>query len=129
MNIKDKAVNAFIENLNHPKKELIETLRTLVLATSFELSENIKWNGPNYVFKDTDCISMKINPPTKIQLIFHRGAKKQALPKNKLIDLDEQLLDWRTTDRAVATFKTVEELNLNSVELKAIIEAWLKNLK
>jgi len=35
---------------------------------------------------------MRINPPKKIQLIFHRGAKKLQQPENKLIKDASNLL-------------------------------------
>jgi len=71
-------VTDFLNELNHPFRDEIEQLRICVLSADKNLTENIKWNGPNYCFDNEDRITMRIQPPTKqVQLIFHRGAKKQ----------------------------------------------------
>ena len=72
-------VTDFLDELNHSLRKEIEALRICILSTDNNLTENIKWNGPNYCFDNEDRITMRIQPPkTKlIQIIFHRGAKKQ----------------------------------------------------
>ena len=77
-NLNDEVSN-FLNELNHPFRKEIEQLRTFILTADNNLTENIKWNGPNYCFDNEDRITMRIQPPkTKlIQIIFHRGAKKQ----------------------------------------------------
>jgi len=79
-------VTTLLEALNHPFRKEIEQLRICILEANKGLEENIKWNGPNYCFDNEDRITMRVQPPTKqAQLIFHRGAKKQTQPKDKLI--------------------------------------------
>ena len=119
-------VTTFLTELKHPLIAEIEYLRELILSCDKNISENIKWNGPNYMFKDEDRITMKINPPKKIQLILHRGAKKQAQPKAKLISNTSKLLDWKENDRAVITFQNLPEIQANSEDLKKIIKDWVK---
>lgn len=69
---------------------------------------------------------MKINPPKKIQLILHRGAKKQAQPATKLISNTSKLLDWKENDRAVITLQNLPEIKENKDDLKKIIKDWIK---
>jgi hypothetical protein len=86
-------VTDFLEELNHPFRNEIEVLRICILKANNGLEENIKWNGPNYCFETEDRITMRIQPPKKqIQLIFHRGAKKQLKPENKLIPNKSKML-------------------------------------
>lgn len=68
-------VDIFLDECNHPLRKEIEKLRVVILSSEKKLTENIKWNGPNYSIGDIDCITMNIQPPKIIQLIFHRGAK------------------------------------------------------
>jgi uncharacterized protein YdhG (YjbR/CyaY superfamily) len=56
----NKEVTQFLDNLNHPLRKEIEELRQIVLNSENELTENIKWNGPNYCFINTDKITMII---------------------------------------------------------------------
>lgn len=119
-------VTRFLNELNHPFIEEINELRTIVLNSDKEIVENIKWNGPNYTFNNQDFLTLKINPPNKIQLIFHRGAKKLKQPENKLIDTTSSLLIWKENDRAVITFFSMNEIDNSKLELSEIIHNWIK---
>ncbi|MEO6730453.1 MAG: DUF1801 domain-containing protein [Ferruginibacter sp.] len=87
-------VTYFLDELNHPFRMEIEQLRNIVLLAEDSLTENIKWNGPNYCFENEDRITMRIQPTTtkQIQLIFHRGAKKQEQPIDKMIVSKSKML-------------------------------------
>ncbi len=120
-------VTAFLEELKHPFIKEIEELRTYILLANSSLIENIKWNGPNYAFNETDCITMRIQPLTlkNIQVIFHQGAKLKTQPKEKIIKGTYDFLSWKTNDRAVATFKNKSEILKHKADLKCIIDSWL----
>lgn len=125
MENKNSSVSDFLDEQNHPLRKEIEKLRICILSTSIDLTENIKWNGPNYCFNNEDRITMKIHPPRSIQLIFHRGAKKQEQPKDKLIEDNSKLLTWKENDRAMATFKDIAEIENQELTLKEVIKKWL----
>ncbi len=80
-------VTKFLDALNHPLRKEIEQLRVAILHSDKPLTENIKWKGPNYCFNNDDRITMKIQPPKVIHIIFHRGVKVRPQPKDKLITL------------------------------------------
>lgn len=122
-------VTAFLDALKHPLRAEIEALRTCILNADKNLVEDIKWNGPNYSLNGNDRITMKIQPPKQIQLILHRGAKKIAQPKNKLIASTSKLLDWKENDRAVIGFKTLKEIEAADKELSTILKQWLEAAK
>jgi hypothetical protein len=118
-------VTSFLDQQNHPLRTLIDVIRSFILNAEPTLSENIKWNGPNFSYEGQDRITVKINPPKQIQLIFHRGAKVLEQPKDKLITEDFGLLLWKENDRAIATIKNEEELLENSEKWKSIIKQWI----
>ena len=123
-------VTHFLKDLNHPFYEEIELLRIFILSLDQNLKENIKWNGPNYCYNGEDRITMRIQPPKKhVQLIFHRGAKKQANPKNKLISHKSELLLWKENDRAIITFKSMLDIENGKAELEEIIAEWISATK
>jgi uncharacterized protein YdhG (YjbR/CyaY superfamily) len=126
-NITNDEVTKFLDEQNHPLRKEIDLLREIILTANSGLSENIKWNGPNYCFGNEDRITMRIQPITakQIQLIFHRGAKVKEQPKSKLIDDTSGLLVWKENDRAIATFKNIEEIKTNKDELTKIISEWI----
>jgi hypothetical protein len=122
-------VSQFLSNLNHPLKNEIDQLRQIILSAEKSVEENIKWNGPNYTFLGEDRITMRVQPISQkqIQLIFHRGAKKQDQPKDNLIQDSSGILVWKEKDRAIATFKSIEEMENKRIALESIIQLWLKS--
>ncbi len=119
----------FLDGLNHPFRAEIEAIRILILTAQPELTETIKWNGPNYSFHGEDRITMRILPPKQLQLIFHRGAKKQTQPANKLIETTGKLLLWKENDRAIASFKTMDDIETHRDELTRIVQNWIEASK
>jgi len=125
-NFKSNEVSLFLDALNHPLRNEIEFLRAIILLANTEFSENIKWNGPNYSFRDEDRITMRIHPIKQIQLIFHRGAKKLEQPSSQLIQETSGLLTWKENDRAVATFKSMLDIKKAESELSEIVKKWIE---
>lgn len=125
--IKCSEVTEFLDQLDHPLREEIEELRSIILSSNKNLAENIKWNAPNYSFEHDDRITMKIKPvSTQLQLIFHRGAKKQEQSKDKLIANNSKMLVWKENDRAIITFKNSQDIETGKAELEKIINQWIK---
>lgn len=128
-NIFNNEVSQFLDELNHPLRSEIELLRSVILESAEDLEENIKWNGPNYSFQGEDRITMKIQPPKQIQLIFHRGAKKLEQPGKHLIDDNSGLLTWKENDRAFTSFKDIAEIKDSTSDLNIIIQNWISATK
>ena len=123
-------VTHFLYELNHPFRKEIELLRKCIISAEQALTENIKWNGPNYCFDNEDRITMRVQPPSKqAQLIFHRGAKKLVQPKDKLIQNKSKMLVWKENDRAIITFKNIQEIEDGKAELTEIINEWISATK
>jgi hypothetical protein len=120
-------VTAFLDKLNHPFRNEIEKLRICILTANSNLTENIKWNGPNYCFGSEDRITMRVQPLStkQIQVIFHCGAKVKEQPKEKLIKDDFGMLVWKGNDRAIATFKNMEDVEDRKIELTKIVNQWI----
>jgi len=130
MKSKNKEVTQFLEEQNHPFRKEIEQLRNCILSANTALTENIKWNGPNYCFNNADRITMRIQPPTQqVQLIFHRGASKQTQPKDKLISNKSKMLMWKENDRAIVTFKSLQDIENGKAELTDIVCEWISATK
>ena len=120
-------VTDFLTGLKHPLINEISALRAVIIGCPIAIDENIKWNAPNYLHNGEDRVTMRIQPPTQIQLIFHRGAKKLAQPKDKIIKDNSGLLVWKENDRAIATFKNKNEIENAKSTLTEIITDWIKD--
>lgn len=128
-NYLNNEVTSFLTNLKHPLINEINALRSIILSSPIAINENIKWNAPNYLHNGEDRITMRIQPSTQVQLIFHRGAKKLAQPKDKIIEDNSGLLVWKENDRAIATFKNRDEIENEKSNLTVIITNWIKATK
>ncbi len=118
-------VSKLVESLNHPMSSEILILRNLILDADSEIDENIKWNSPNYTFRKQDRITLRIQPVKQIQIIFHRGAKKLAQPSERLVEDQGKILIWKENDRAIATFKSTQEIIDSKPFLINVIKAWI----
>lgn len=122
-------VSQFLDDQNHPFRNEIELLRQVILQSMDGLTENIKWNGPNYCFEHQDRITMRIQPPKQVQLIFHCGAKVKEQPKQKLISEDFGLLVWKENNRAIATFRNMEEIEKHRADIPKVVQQWIHAAK
>lgn len=126
----NSTVTDFLDEQKHPFRKEIEQLRHYILSANTALTENIKWNGPNYCFENADRITMRIQPPAKqVQLIFHRGVSKQTQPKDKIISNKSKMLVWKENDRAIITFKSMQDIEDRQSELTEIVTEWIMATK
>lgn len=121
-----KEVTSLLDNLEHPLRNEIEYLRTIIMSTDLGLSEGVKWNGPNYSINNVDRITIRINPFKQIQVIFHRGAKVKEQPKERLVKKDYKILTWKENDRAIATFRHIDEIEQVRGEFQEIVIKWIE---
>lgn len=118
-------VTQFLDELQHPLRPEIELLRAIILAACPTLTENIKWNGPNYSLNNQDLLTMRIQPPKQIQLVLHRGAHKQTQPQERLIQDQSGLLVWKENDRAVISLKKQADIHKSKTDLTRIVKDWI----
>ncbi len=119
-------VCSLIKGIGHPLHAEIAALRKIILDADPEITENIKWNSPNYAFRHQDRITMRLQPAKHLQLIFHRGAKVSKQPSGRLIEDPTKLLAWKENDRAVATFVDMGEIAGSASSLTDIIRRWVR---
>lgn len=124
-NLLNPEVSAWINNLNHPKSDLIQIIRSLIINCTPGIVENIKWNSPNYSCTGHDRITLRIQPVKNFQIILHRGASKDHSITVKPIEDDSPLLEWKSNDRAIISLNSNKELENIQPELKRIISKWL----
>ena len=126
MSLLNPEVTKLIESQNHPMEDVINSIRMLILTANSSLSENIKWNGPNYSFNEQDRFTLRTQPVNKLQLIFHRGAKVKAQPTERLIKDERGLLTWKENDRAIFEVESIEDVNNNKKYIQFLINEWVK---
>lgn len=121
---RDNEVTVFLDAITAAKRSEIDYLRDLILSCAAELEETVKWNAPNYKYQSEDRLTMRITS-SKVQLVFHRGAKEKDLPAEHLIQDEFGLLEWKTNDRAVIALSNIEDIKRHEMQLIELIKRWL----
>lgn len=122
------AVDALMEDLDHPYKNALQALRALILSMDSRIQEEVKWNAPSF-FIDDHFATFKLRPLNSIQLVLHTGAKVKAHPHPFEVPDPQSLLKWPAKDRCILTLNTAEEATLKSDAVAAIIRAWIQQLE
>jgi hypothetical protein len=118
------AVEQFLVDLEHPLKAEIERVRAIILAADPAITERIKWKAPSFCYRGDDRVTMKLHPPTSVQLIFHRGAKVKDSTDFTFAD-DTGLLKWAARDRAVLTLTDMVTIEENEAALTDLVTRWM----
>lgn len=119
-----RAVDAYLEGLEHRHKPAIEALRRVIHDAVPGLTERIKWNAPSFGLGEDDRITMRLHPGDRLQLILHRGAKAGADDLFRFEDPDK-LIAWAAPDRGVITFSDAADLADKSASLSEILRRWV----
>ncbi|HRP00755.1 MAG TPA: DUF1801 domain-containing protein [Flavobacteriales bacterium] len=122
----DPAVNALLDAHDHPLREEIDQLRTIILGADRSIEEGVKWNTAS--FRTHEWFAT-LNGPKQVKepmLILHAGAKAKGLVLKDSIPDPEGLIGWLGNDRAQITFRNVTDITSNKNALRAIIGAWIK---
>lgn len=121
-------ITSFLDSTKPPLRDEIDALRTIIMSTGLNLTESIKWNAPNYSINGKDRITLRIDSPKQIQIIFHRGAKVQTQPTERILSNKYSILLWKENDRAIASFKNLNEIQENLEMIKEIVIKWIEAL-
>lgn len=118
-------VDAYLENLNHPLKDLVVYLRNVILEVNPDIGEGIYWNAPTFYFTGEMpsfdpktykryIVGLNFYKKDTIRLIFLHGAAAKNV---------EGLLEGDYADgRRIASFKNIDEVKSKQKALEQIIQ-------
>lgn len=117
------AVDDFLSALEHPRRDDIVRVRAALLEAEPALSENIKWNAPNFLLGGEDRVTLRIHPGDTFQVVLHRGVKRFA--EEVRVDDPAGLVRWAGPDRGILTVPSgsVEEWLTSALP---VIVAWVR---
>ena len=107
----------------NPSTPMVDVLRRAILAADARIVENVKWNSPNFTVEDADRVTLRLNPKGGVQVIMHRGAKKDA--SDFSIDDPTGLLEWRGHDRAILAVADEDEARALAPGLTELVSRWI----
>jgi len=125
-------VDAFMKSFKHPKKDVLEKLRQVILQSDKEIGEEIKWNAPTFFYAG----KMEPSNPKlyKRYLIVSNHFKKDMIrlvfPSGAKVNDKSGLLEGDYADgRRLASFTSLADVKAREKDLQKIIKTWLKLLE
>lgn len=104
-------VSLYMEALDHPLKQGVEVLRSIIKNANSKLNERIKWNAPSYYYID-DIVTFGPLRSEKILLVFHHPF---------VVKVESKLLEGDYKDRRLVYLDSMKAIKANKKELEQII--------
>ncbi|MEZ4701075.1 MAG: DUF1801 domain-containing protein [Rhodothermales bacterium] len=121
--MKSESLDAFLAQLDHPRKADILALRRLILDADASISDGVKWNSLS--FRTTEWFAtVHLRAKTGVQLILHLGARVREQPGITIAD-PAGLLTWLGKDRASVTFRDLADIQAREDAFSELIRAWI----
>ncbi|MCR2807351.1 DUF1801 domain-containing protein [Paenibacillus soyae] len=107
-------VEAWLQDYEHPLKDVMLHVRQAVMAADPRMQECIKWKSPTFTYQGNLA---SFNPRTKkhVSLMFHTGAS---------ISNDFPNLQGGGDTARYMAFHSMEEAEARRGELEAIVRVW-----
>ncbi|MSR31013.1 MAG: DUF1801 domain-containing protein [Gemmataceae bacterium] len=120
-------VQDFFDRLSHPLKPVLEAVRECIVEAAPKVVEEIKWNSPSFKVKE---LFATINiRDGQVMLVLHLGEKvKDNSTKGIKIRDTKGLLTWVARERALVSFKGLDEIKKNKKALQVIIRQWIQKM-
>ena len=118
-------VQAFLRGLKHARKDEVEAVREIILSAHPGITERIKWNAPSFCIDGDDRITFRLQPGDRVQLVFHRGARKRDDATTFSFEDGSGLLEWVARDRALVTFEDLDDVKAKRAAFKDLVRRWM----
>ncbi|HET6770352.1 MAG TPA: DUF1801 domain-containing protein [Actinomycetota bacterium] len=111
---KNPEVTAFFRTLEHPLKDAMEQVRTIMLGADSRITEAIKWKSPTFIYEG-NIASIEPRSKKHVSVLFHQGA---ALPgKHPLLEGGGETVRYMR-------FADLEDVKKHRSHLEATVKAW-----
>jgi uncharacterized protein YdhG (YjbR/CyaY superfamily) len=108
-----KKVDEFMDQLDHPLRAEVQTVRDIIKNVNKEITEEIKWKAPTFSYKGDYLVTFNLWEKEHIHLVFHNPEISKV--KSKLLEGDYD-------DRRMAHFSDVDEIRAKKLALEKILK-------
>ncbi len=108
----EELVNDWMQQLEHPLKVEIDTVRTIIKQSNSSIKERIKWNAPSY-YSTEDIVTFNHRATQHVHLIFHHPS---------IVKIKSALLEGDYKDRRMLYLPDMKAIKANKKELQRIIQ-------
>jgi len=81
-----KKIDEFMENLDHPLKAEVQTVRDIITNVNKDIAEEIKWKAPSFSYNGEYLVTFNLWEREHIHLVFHNPEISKV--KSKLLEGD-----------------------------------------
>jgi hypothetical protein len=106
-------VDAYMQELEHPFKAEVESLRKIIRGVDSDIIEQVKWNAPSYQYLGKYLVTFNLRETKRIHLVFHHPLIAQV---------DSPLLEGDYADRRMVYFADKQEIKAKKAELVRVIK-------
>jgi hypothetical protein len=124
-------VDAYMQKLQHPLKNVAEALRQLILSTNPEIGEEVKWNAPTFFYSG----EMRPFDPKEYKRylivfnLFKRDCIRLVFPSGARVNDRSGLLEGDYTDgRRLVLFYSLDDVGGKKDDIQRVIKEWLRLL-
>lgn len=110
-----KKVDEFMEKLDPPLKEEVQTIRDIIKNVNKDITEEIKWKAPSFSYNGEYLVTFNLWEKEHIHLVFHNPEISKV--KSKLLEGDYD-------HRRMGHFSDKDDIKTK----KAVLEKVLKDL-
>ncbi|MBD1364582.1 DUF1801 domain-containing protein [Mucilaginibacter sp. ZT4R22] len=124
-------VNAFMQKLDHPMKDVLQALREVILAADSEVGEHIKWNAPSFLYVGEMA---PFNPKEYKRYIivsnfFKQDCIRLVFPSGAKVNDASGMLEGDYADgRRIAHFFSLADVEAKKPALQEFIKNWVSIL-
>jgi len=123
---KYKTLDAFLNDLTPTQSQVVDALRKLILSLNTDLTEEIKWNAPSYIYKGEHRITFNMRYEDKVTLVLHMGATRKEDKKAAPIMKDASgLIEWVSDIRGTLSFESIEDFEIKKESIANALTNWL----
>jgi hypothetical protein len=121
-------VTQHIQKLDVSIRDIIETLRQIILNVSVEISERIKWNNPSFYYNgEMQPFDPKEYKREMIVFNLHKNRIMLVFPSGAKVNDTTGLLTGDYADgRRIIVFKDMGDVQSRKADLQLVITKWLK---
>ena len=116
-------LEVYLAALDHPRKAEIEQLVALALGAAPGITGQVKWNAPSFCRDGDDRVTLRLQPPPTLQIIFHCGARAKEAADFRFAD-ESGLLQMVAVDRGVVKLRE-GDIAAHADDLKQLIARWM----
>jgi hypothetical protein len=121
-----QTVDELIASSDHGRIDEVRALRAAILDGVEGVTEQVKWNAPSFCVAGDDRVTFRLQPGDRVELVFHRGAKKRTDVDRFTFDDPTGRVVWSTPDRGVVAFADAADVRASLPVIVGLVDAWMR---